>query len=101
MFAASMGMVRNWFDIGSIPLTEFISIGRGRGADPTQRAGLSALARGVNDPVFYRHWHGPLYYFWLTIPSYLRLDEHATRAVSLVFPFLTVLAIYFGSLLIL
>jgi hypothetical protein len=101
MFAASMGMERNWFDIGSIPLTEFISIGRRRGADPTQRAGLSALARGASDPVFYRHWHGPLYYFWLTIPSYLSLDEHATRALSLVFPFLTVLAMYFGSLFIL
>ena len=98
MFAASLGIANNWLDIGSMPLTNFISAGRNRGADSRQQAGLSALARSGNDPVVYRHWHGPLYYFWLAIPSYLRVDEFTTRSLFLIFPVLTGLAIYFGSL---
>ena len=101
MFAATMGMERNWLDIGSMPLNEFIAIGRRSGADASQQTSLSTLARSGSDPVVYRHWHGPLYFFWLTIPAALHADEHSTRALSLVFPLLTALAMYCGSLLIL
>jgi Dolichyl-phosphate-mannose-protein mannosyltransferase len=101
MFAASLGMEDNWLDIGSMPLTEFVTIGRRRGADASQQTALSATARSASDPVVYRHWHGPLYYYWLTVLSNLKIDEHTTRSLSMIFPVLTVLAIYFGSVLIL
>lgn len=101
MSAASLGLERNWVDAGSMPLTDFVAAGRRSGADANQRAGLSALARSGSDPVVYRHWHGPLYYFWLTIPSSIKANEHTTRELSLVFPVVTVLVIYCGSLLIL
>ena len=100
MFAASLGIGPNWMDTGTMPLTEFVSAGRRRGADSSQQAGLSALARSGADPIVYRHWHGPLYYYWLTVPASLGLDEHATRSLSFLFPVLTVLAIYFGSLFV-
>jgi len=101
MFAAGLGVEHNWLDVGSMPLSEFIAVGRGRGADASQQASLSTLARSGNDPVVYRHWHGPLYYLWLAIPSAAGADEHAERALSFVFPLLTMLAMYFGSLFIL
>ena len=101
MSAASLGIMRNWFDIGSMPLTEFVSLGMRHGADPSQQAALSKTARSASDPVVYRHWHGPLYYLWLTIPSKVHLDEHTTRAMSMLFPVLTVFVMYFGSLFIL
>ncbi len=101
MFATSLGPGHNWLDTGSISLARFIEIGRQHGADPTQQGSLSTLARSEADPVVYRHWHGPLYCLWLTIPANLDLDEHAVRAFGLIFPFLTVLVLYFGSLFVL
>jgi hypothetical protein len=98
MFAASLGIGQNWLDTGSMPLSEFVSAGRKRGSDSGQQASLSDLARSGADPVVYRHWHGPLYYFWLTAASSLGLDEHGTRALFLFFPILTACAIYFGTL---
>ncbi len=47
---------------------------------------------------FYRHWHGPLYFYWLMALAPLHLEERATRAWSYVFPAMTMLLIYAGSL---
>ncbi len=101
MFAATLGLEANWLDIGTMPLAEFVTVGRRSGADASQKAALSAIARSASDPVVYRHWHGPAYYAWLTILSGLNLDEHTMRSWCMIFPALTVFAIYFGSLLIL
>jgi hypothetical protein len=98
MFAAGLGMADNWIDAGSMSIADFVSVGRKRGADSSQQAGLSTLARAGADPVVYRHWHGPLYYFWLTAIGKLGFDEHGTRALFLIFPILTACVIYFGTL---
>jgi len=98
MFAAGLGMADNWLDSGSMPISDFVSVGRKRGSDSGQQAGLSALARSGSDPVVYRHWHGPLYFFWLNAVANLGLSEHGTRALFLIFPLLTGCAIYFGTL---
>jgi len=101
MFAATLGLEANWLDIGTMPLPEFVTVGRRSGADASQKAALSEIARSASDPVVYRHWHGPVYYAWLTLLSDLNLDEHVTRSWGMIFPVFTVLVIYFGSLLIL
>jgi hypothetical protein len=98
MFAASLGMADNWLDTGTMSIADFVSVGRSRGSDPGNKSGLSDLARSGVDPIVYRHWHGPLYYFWLTAIGKLGLNEHDTRALFLIFPILTVCAIYFGTL---
>src|SRR3569623_3456286 len=87
MFAAGLGIADNWLDSGSMPIAAFVSVGRNRGSSSgaSQQAGLSALARAGTDPVVYRHWHGPLYYFWLTAIDKLGLHEHGTRASFLIF----------------
>jgi hypothetical protein len=100
MFAASLG-AHNWFDHGTVPFTAFVLTGLRRGSDPNQQAALSEMARAGDDPVLYRHEHGPLYYYWLTIPRTLGLDEQGTRALSLIFPVLTALVMYFGSVALL
>lgn len=101
MFAASLGIENNWLDAGSMPIDRFVAAGRRHSSTGGQQVALSALIRSADDPVFYRHWHGPLYYFWLAATRNLKLDEHGMRAMSLVVPLLTGLAIYFGSLLVL
>ena len=97
MFAASLGWYPNWWDEGSLSIADFVKIGLGRGTDPRQRMALSQMARDSKDPVVYRHWHGPLYYYWLAaLPS--NLAEGAVRGLSLVFAIATAAVLYFGTL---
>jgi hypothetical protein len=98
VFAASLGSFPNWWDTGSLAIVDFIRIGLGRGADPRQRLALSQLARDSKDPVVYRHWHGPLYYYWLAALLPWNLAESTVRGLSLVFPVVTAIVLYFGTL---
>jgi hypothetical protein len=59
---------------------------------------LSQSIRGSNDIVFYRHWHGPLFFYPLLLLNSFHWDEHTVRSVMLLVPILTALVIYLGSL---
>lgn len=98
MFAASLGPFANWTDRPSQSLVEFVRVGVRQGADAANRDQLSAVTRAGSDVNFYRHWHGPLYFYWLSAIAPLKLDEHTTRSLSYVFPMLTAIIIYFGCL---
>jgi hypothetical protein len=102
MHLVSLGMRANYTDAPSQSLFEFLNVGLRRGPDPAQRASMSEYIRGSNDVNFYRHWHGPLYYYWLAATARgWKSDEHAMRAFTLLFHVLTFLAIYGGCLWIL
>src|SRR5712692_4289542 len=98
MFDASLGYVANWTDSGSLSIVNFVGTGLSRGRDPGQRLALSDLVRNSSDPGFYRHYHPPLYYYWLVPVSRLGLEERAVRSLSLLFPALTAVVLYFGIL---
>ncbi len=98
MFAASLGWQANWTDHPSASLVAYIRIGLEDGRDSSKRAGLSAESRASSDVNFYRHWHGPLYFYWLAGLRSLHFDERTTRAASYFIPVATALLIYFGSL---
>jgi hypothetical protein len=98
MYAASLGYFANWTDAPTLPLPDFLRIGLSRGKPAGGRQELSEFIRQSNDVLFYRHWHGPLYHYFLIPVSRLRLNEHDVRAAMLVIPALTLLAIYFGCL---
>ena len=97
MFAASRGWA-NYTDHSSQPLVDYIRTGIREGRDPSHRAALSTQVRARGDVDFYRHWHGPLYFYWLAALAPLHLDERATRSLSYVFSVLTAMVIYFGAL---
>jgi hypothetical protein len=98
MYAASLGFAANYTDTPALPLAEFIRTGLGRGRDAGQRQALSELIRSSSDVVFYRHWHGPLYIYFLIPVSRLGLNEQAVRTIMLAIPALTLAVIYFGCL---
>jgi hypothetical protein len=98
MFATSLGWRANWTDHPSESLIDTIRIGLRDGRDSSKRARLSEESRIASDMNFYRHWHGPFYFYWLRALALLHLDEQATRAASYVIPMVTALFIYFGSL---
>ncbi len=98
MFAANLGLVANYTDTPTMPLPEFISTGLSRGRDPQQASQLSAQIRQSNDVLLYRHWHGPLYFYWLILTSKLNLDERQMRLATLSFPVCCICLIYLGCL---
>jgi len=96
MYATRLGLSANFTDTPTMPLAEFLRTGLRRGSDKQQSAQLSEQIRGSDDIVFYRHWHGPLYFYWLTLLSNLGAGEHAMRLSMLVFPVGSLLLIFFG-----
>ncbi|HYL37275.1 MAG TPA: hypothetical protein VEV17_15265 [Bryobacteraceae bacterium] len=98
MYAVSLGWRANYTGTPAQPLGDYIRVGLQRGTNASERAALSEQIRAGSDVDFYRHWHGPLYFYWLLALAPLDLDAHATRSLSYVFPVLAFFAIYCGSL---
>ena len=96
MYATRLGLVANYTDTPTMPIVEFLRTGLSRGKDSRQSLQLSELIRGANDVVFYRHWNGPLYFYWLMLTSHLGLDEHRMRLLNLAFPICSLLVVYWG-----
>ncbi|MDP9170412.1 MAG: glycosyltransferase family 39 protein [Acidobacteriota bacterium] len=97
MYAAGRGFTANYLDTPAQSFVVFLRTGLSRGKDASQKTALSQLIRDSGDINFYRHWHGPLYYYWLVLLQPWKGDEHAVRALSMIFPALAMLVIYFGS----
>lgn len=98
MYAASLGIAANYTDTPTLPIADFVRTGLARGRDLSQRQALSEQIRAGNDVVFYRHWHGPLYLYFLIPVSRLGLSERDVRTTMLAIPALTLVAIYCGCL---
>ncbi len=97
MFAVSRGIAANAFDSPTLPFPQFLRTGLARGKDPSRRNELSEIIRGSGDVVFYRHWHGPLYDYWLDLARHFTRSEQSLRACNYVFAIATALLIYLGS----
>ncbi|MGA7411210.1 MAG: glycosyltransferase family 39 protein [Bryobacteraceae bacterium] len=101
MYAAQFGPAAHWLDLQAMPLVDYVTIGLGRGRDPKQRVAISELGRAGKDPNVYRHWHGPVYWYWLGFIANFTQDEHTLRWLSLFFPVITAITLYFGTLRVL
>jgi hypothetical protein len=65
IYAARLGFWANYVDKGALPLWEFVEKGLELKNNPEKRAEMSRLARAGGDPQLYRHYHGPLYFYFL------------------------------------
>lgn len=98
MYAAGRGFRSNYLDDPAQSFAGFLRAGLSRGKNADEKAALSQAIRDSGDINFYRHWHGPLYFYWLILLQPFRGNEHTMRALSLLFPVLAILAIYSGSI---
>ena len=98
MFAARQGFIANYLDSPSSSFIDYVRLGLSRGRDPQQKSALSQAVRKASDIFFFRHAHGPVYFYWLALLSHWSTSESFMRGLTLVFPIVTALAIYFGSL---
>lgn len=96
MYAASLGFAANWSDTPSMAIVDFVRAGIHR--DHDGRKGLSDRIRSGNDVLFYRHFHGPLFYYLLVPASSFGLSEHLVRTAMLAIPCASLAVVYFGCL---
>ena len=94
MYAATLGFAPNWTDTPSISIADFLRAGLNRDSPKA----LSERIRRSQDVLFYRHFHGPLYHFFLIPIARLGLDQHDVRALMLAIPAAGLAVIYFGCL---
>jgi hypothetical protein len=101
MYAAGRGFLANYLDDPSYSFAEYVRIGLNQGRDRSKSSELSQTVRRAGDVFFYRHAHGPVYFYWLAALSQWNRNEHFIRSWSVLFPVLTAVTIYCGCLWIL
>ncbi len=98
--AAGKGFAANILEQPSMSIVEFLKIGLNRTAQ-ANRASLSDIVRGAHDITFYRHYHGPVYFYWLAaLGPFVHFDEYALRLSGLFWHLMAFSVMYFGVLLL-
>jgi hypothetical protein len=99
MYAVSRGFAANYFDRPTIPFWTFVQKGLNEGMKSSGRTSLSEYIRSSNDIAFYRHFHAPLYYYWVLLHStVVGNSERAIRWASFDCVLLGYIAMYLGCL---
>src|SRR5271169_6825404 len=67
MYAATRGFLSNYLDQPSLSTVEFVRKGMELARDRSQRTNMSEYIRSSGDITFYRHYHGPVYAYWIAL----------------------------------
>jgi hypothetical protein len=95
MYAGTRGFLPNFLDQPSQSLAEFIRKGMELARDEGQRVSISEYIRGTGDITFYRHFHGPIYAYWIAAGQALGIrGERGYRASGLVIHALGTIAMF-------
>lgn len=93
MSAVSRGFVANYWDQGTISIVTFLQKGSSEGM-ARKKSELSKFIRESNDISFLRHYHGPLYFYLLTlIKKITGENEYYIRLASFLCSILGTIAI--------
>lgn len=90
LMTVEKGAFAHWWEQPSLSLKEFITLGRG-GAS---RRALADLVREREYVDFYRHWHGPLYFYWMMATDHS--CERCARSLQMVFHLAGFVLLYCG-----
>jgi len=95
MYAGDQGFAANYLDRNALPLTTFIKKGLELAHDKTLARSTSDYVRSSGDLSFYRHYHGPVYAFWIALWHGVGLQGSAGyRATGLIVHALGAMAIF-------
>ena len=95
MYAGTRGFLPNFLDQPSQSLVEFVRKGMELARDKGQRVSMSEYIRSTGDITFYRHFHGPVYAYWIAACQALGVrGERGYRASGLVIHALGTIAMF-------
>jgi hypothetical protein len=98
MVAARMGLRENYLETSSLSFPAYLKAGWQALSQRVERTDLSEYIRQRGDVSFYRHYHGPLYFYWLALVSRLASGEPQVRAAGLAFHLLAFVIVFAGVL---
>lgn len=99
MMGAQLGFAANYLDTNAMSLPQFMDMGLKAERKELSRKSLSEYIRARRDPVFYRHYHGPLNAYWLAAAGAAGGNgESWMRLSSIFFHVLTFITVYAGIL---
>jgi hypothetical protein len=102
MRCVRLGIAGNYLDSNAMSLPEFVKAGLKLARKEWTRTQVSEYVRGRRDPLFLRHYHGPLNSYWLIAATALGgSGEGRLRLANLAFHWLTFLTVYAGILWVL
>lgn len=85
MYAGTRGFAANYLDRGSLGMLGYVEKGLALLHDESQRASMSQFIRNSGDLDFYRHYHGPVYAYWIALWHALGArQESAYRSSGLI-----------------
>jgi hypothetical protein len=97
MHAGRLGFWSNYLDKPSVSGIEFVRMGLELIRDRNKRSSISEQMRATDDVTFYRHYHGPLYAYWLSFGQAIGLaTETAFRGSGLIPHLITATILLFG-----
>jgi hypothetical protein len=95
MYAGFQGIWANFTDRGAMSMVEFVKKGWELSHDSSQRVSVSQYVRASGDISFYRHYHGPVYAYWVGFWHLLGVSEESSfRATNLILHALTAIVIF-------
>jgi hypothetical protein len=94
--AVNQGFFSNYIDRDGLPLSTFIEKGLEAGFNKEEWGRLSQFVRSSNETAFYRHYHGPLYFYWLIFMKHLgATTEKQMRYTTMILLLVCSLLVYF------
>jgi len=95
MYAGTRGFLNNYLDRPSISTIDFVLEGLSMVRDRTKNSSKSKEIRSTGDITFYRHYHGPVYAYWLALCQSMGCTRAADyRASGLIIHGLTALLLF-------
>jgi hypothetical protein len=82
MYAGTRGFLPNYLDQPSQSLPEFVRKGMELSRDKDRRVSMSEYIRSTGDITFYRHFHGPIYAYWIAACRAVGIDSEQTYRAS-------------------
>ncbi len=97
MWSGQRGLWANYHDEHTISFVEFVRKGLELARNSGQRQSFSEYIRSTGDIEFYRHYHGPMYVYWLALLNDAGAQrENVFRGASLLIHFATATLVLFG-----
>ena len=97
MWAGKQGFRANYLDQNGLSFVAFVKKGLELSRDSSKRQSFSGYIRGTGDIGLYRHYHGPMYAYWLALFQSLgTVRETVFRGSGLLIHFASALIILFG-----
>jgi hypothetical protein len=95
MYAGTRGFAANYLDRGSLGMLGYVEKGLALLHDKSQRASMSQFIRNSGDLDFYRHYHGPIYAYWIALWHSLGVSQESVyRSSGLILHALATIVIF-------